>query len=94
MSSIEALTYLVASKTKRLRSEHRITITMLSKATGLSIATISRIENQQSIPTLQQVLLISNYFSIPIQEFLRIENEEALMAEAKMHDTLKSMFHY
>lgn len=57
---------------KRLRKDNNVSITMLSKETGIARSTIYRWENSDSGPkSVETLLLIAEFFGVPPAYFIQ-----------------------
>ena len=65
----------VGSRLKRLRTQRRITLTGVAKATGISKSTLSRLENGQRRPTLELLLALSHAYRVPLDHLVAAPEE-------------------
>lgn len=63
------------------RQKYKMSKYKLSKHTGISIPTISCIENGYRFPSLKTALTICKEFDVPIQEMLKCKNVEQVDKE-------------
>ncbi|MBO8161364.1 MAG: helix-turn-helix domain-containing protein [Thermosipho sp. (in: Bacteria)] len=62
------------NKIKVLRAEHEITLEKLSRALGMSIKTLSFIENRKVEPTVASMRKIAGFFGKKVEEVFDINN--------------------
>ena len=60
----------LAQRIRQLRSKEGITLTELSKRSGVGKATLSRLENGLTLGTTQVLVRIAKAFGMDIREFL------------------------
>ncbi|NUO97345.1 MAG: helix-turn-helix transcriptional regulator [Nonomuraea sp.] len=60
----------VGPRLKRLRTERDVTLAELSKSTGISKSTLSRLESGQRRPSLELLLPISQAHQVPLDELV------------------------
>jgi transcriptional regulator with XRE-family HTH domain len=60
----------VGPRLKRLRTERNVTLAELSKATGISKSTLSRLETGQRRPSLELLLPISQAHQVPLDDLV------------------------
>jgi transcriptional regulator with XRE-family HTH domain len=65
----EALTA-VGPRLRALRQERDITLAALSRATGVSVSTLSRLESGQRRPNLELLLPLARAFQVPLDELV------------------------
>jgi len=69
----------IGNTIKRLRNQKRITLKKMSKLTGIQVATLSRIENDQVNGTINNFILISGGLDmLPSELFTAIEEDGEL----------------
>jgi len=60
----------VGVRLKRLRTQRRLTLTDVAKATGISKSTMSRLETGQRRPTLELLLALSHAYRVPLDDLV------------------------
>lgn len=60
----------VGPRLKRIRQQRDCTLAMLSKTTGISISTLSRLESGQRKPSLELLLPIAHSHQVPLDELV------------------------
>jgi len=60
----------VGARLKRLRTQRRMTLTGVAKATGISKSTLSRLETGQRRPTLELLLALSHAYRVPLDDLV------------------------
>ena len=60
----------VGARLRRLRTQRRITLVGLAKATGISKSTLSRLETGQRRPTLELLLALSQAYRVPLDDLV------------------------
>ncbi len=65
----------VGARLKRLRTQRRITLTGVAKATGISKSTMSRLETGQRRPTLELLLALSHAYRVPLDYLVAAPEE-------------------
>jgi transcriptional regulator with XRE-family HTH domain len=60
----------VGARLKRLRTQRRMTLTGVAKATGISKSTMSRLETGQRRPTLELLLALSHAYRVPLGDLV------------------------
>ena len=60
----------VGARLKRLRTQRRMTLTSVAKATGISKSTMSRLETGQRRPTLELLLALSHAYRVPLDDLV------------------------
>jgi transcriptional regulator with XRE-family HTH domain len=60
----------VGARLKRLRTQRRMTLTGVAKATGISKSTMSRLETGQRRPTLELLLALSHAYRVPLDDLV------------------------
>lgn len=65
----------VGVRLKRIRTQRRMTLTGVAKATGISKSTLSRLENGQRRPTLELLLALSHAYRVPLDELVAAPEE-------------------
>jgi transcriptional regulator with XRE-family HTH domain len=60
----------VGARLKRLRTQRRLTLTAVAKATGISKSTMSRLETGQRRPTLELLLALSHAYRVPLDDLV------------------------
>jgi transcriptional regulator with XRE-family HTH domain len=61
---------LVGPRLKRIRAQRRVTLTDLSKRTGISKSTLSRLENGQRRPSLELLLPLAQTYRVPLDDLV------------------------
>ena len=69
-ADIAAVLDQVGVRLKRIRTQRRMTLTGVAKATGISKSTLSRLENGQRRPTLELLLALSHAYRVPLDELV------------------------
>ncbi|WP_086823797.1 helix-turn-helix domain-containing protein [Allokutzneria sp. NRRL B-24872] len=70
MDAVEAVLNEVGPKLKRVRKERGATLAALSRATGISVSTLSRLESGQRKPSLELLLPIARAHKVPLDELV------------------------
>ncbi|MDX6240799.1 MAG: hypothetical protein QOG10_5619 [Kribbellaceae bacterium] len=65
----------VGARLKRLRTQRRMTLTDVAKATGISKSTMSRLETGQRRPTLELLLALSHAYRVPLDDLVAAPEE-------------------
>jgi transcriptional regulator with XRE-family HTH domain len=65
----------VGTRLKRLRTQRRMTITGVAKATGISKSTMSRLETGQRRPTLELLLALSHTYRVALDDLVAAPEE-------------------
>ena len=65
----------VGARLKRLRTQRRMTLTGVAKATGISKSTMSRLETGQRRPTLELLLALSHAYRVPLDDLVAAPEE-------------------
>jgi transcriptional regulator with XRE-family HTH domain len=65
----------VGARLKRLRTQRRMTLTGVAKATGISKSTMSRLETGQRRPTLELLLALSHAYRVPLGNLVAAPEE-------------------
>ena len=65
----------VGARLKRLRTQRRMTLTAVAKATGISKSTMSRLETGQRRPTLELLLALSHAYRVPLDQLVAAPEE-------------------
>lgn len=60
----------VGARLKRLRTQRRMTLTVVANATGISKSTMSRLETGQRRPTLELLLALSHVYRVPLDDLV------------------------
>ena len=60
----------VGNRLRVLRRARRITLTELSKSTGISVSTLSRLESGERRPTLELLLPLARAYAVPLDELV------------------------
>lgn len=61
----------MGSRLKRLRSERKMTLTQVSKMSGVSVSSLSKIENDQVSPSFDLIKKICDGLNIAIEDIVR-----------------------
>jgi len=69
-TDIHAALNAVAPRLKWLRTQHGMTLTALSDATGISKSTLSRLETGQRRPSLELLLPLAQAYRVPLDELV------------------------
>ncbi len=69
-AAIAAVLDQVGARLKRLRTQRRMTLTGVAKATGISKSTLSRLETGQRRPTLELLLALSHAYRVPLDDLV------------------------
>jgi transcriptional regulator with XRE-family HTH domain len=69
-ADIAAVLDQVGARLKRLRTQRRMTLTGVAKATGISKSTMSRLETGQRRPTLELLLALSHAYRVPLDDLV------------------------
>ena len=69
-AAIAAVLDQVGERLKRLRTQRRMTLTGVAKATGISKSTLSRLETGQRRPTLELLLALSHTYRVPLNDLV------------------------
>lgn len=73
----------IGKKIKQLRKKYKLSMTELSRKSGVQLATLSRIENRKMTGTVESHLQIAKAFGIDIIELYGDENPQYRCIEAK-----------
>ena len=65
----------VGARLKRLRTQRRMTLTGVAKATGISKSTMSRLETGHRRPTLELLLALSHAYRVPLDDLVAAPEE-------------------
>ena len=60
----------VGARLKRVRTQRRMTLTGVAKATGISKSTLSRLETGGRRPTLELLLALSHAYRVPLDDLV------------------------
>lgn len=74
-ADIAAVLDQVGARLKRLRTQRRMTLTGVAKATGISKSTLSRLETGQRRPTLELLLALSHAYRVPLDGLVAAPEE-------------------
>jgi transcriptional regulator with XRE-family HTH domain len=74
-AEIAAVLDRVGARLKRLRTQRRMTLTGVAKATGISKSTMSRLETGQRRPTLELLLALSHAYRVPLDNLVAAPEE-------------------
>lgn len=75
---------MIGTKIRQLRQDNGLTLEELSKKSGIALATLSRIENEKMIGTLDSHLKISNALGITLSRlFAGLDAEESFVEVQK-----------
>ena len=74
-AEIAAVLDRVGARLKRLRTQRRMTLTGVAKATGISKSTMSRLETGQRRPTLELLLALSHAYRVPLDDLVGAPEE-------------------
>jgi transcriptional regulator with XRE-family HTH domain len=74
-ADIAAVLDQVGARLKRLRTQRRMTLTGVAKATGISKSTMSRLETGQRRPTLELLLALSHAYRVPLDDLVAAPEE-------------------
>ncbi|MDT4970058.1 MAG: hypothetical protein QOG22_201 [Pseudonocardiales bacterium] len=69
-ADIAAVLDQVGARLKRLRTQRRMTLTGVAKATGISKSTMSRLETGGRRPTLELLLALSHAYRVPLDDLV------------------------
>jgi transcriptional regulator with XRE-family HTH domain len=67
---LDAVLQAVGPQLRALRQQRGATLTQLSKSTGISVSTLSRLESGQRRPTLELLLLLARAHQVPLDELI------------------------
>ncbi|SDM72100.1 helix-turn-helix domain-containing protein [Allokutzneria albata] len=70
MDAVDAVLNEVGPRLKRVRKERGATLAALSRATGISVSTLSRLESGQRRPSLELLLPIARAHKVPLDELV------------------------
>jgi transcriptional regulator with XRE-family HTH domain len=74
-ADIAAVLDQVGARLQRLRTQRRMTLTGVAKATGISKSTLSRLETGQRRPTLELLLALSHAYRLPLDALVAAPEE-------------------
>ena len=74
-ADIAAVLDQVGARLKRLRTQRRLTLNAVAKATGISKSTMSRLETGQRRPTLELLLALSHAYRVPLDDLVGAPGE-------------------
>ena len=60
----------VGPRLRTLRRQRDITLSALAQSTGISVSTLSRLENGQRKPTLEQLLPLARAYGVPLDDLV------------------------
>ena len=60
----------VGPRLRTLRRQRDITLSALAQSTGISVSTLSRLENGQRKPTLEQLLPLASAYGVPLDDLV------------------------
>ena len=83
---------LIGKKLKALRKECKISLTELSKRSGVQLATLSRIENMKMTGTLESHMNIAKALGIPLPHLYSDAISQSQKAEQQIPNTQNSVF--
>lgn len=69
-TAVKNSTSYVGLRLKEVRLQHRLTLQAVSQRTGVSVSTLSKIENGQVSPLFDVIMRISNGLAIPLEDFV------------------------
>jgi transcriptional regulator with XRE-family HTH domain len=69
-AAIDGVLAKVGPRLKRLRAQRGLTLSALTKATGISTSTLSRLESGQRRPSLELLLPIAQAYRVPLEELV------------------------
>ena len=70
MAAIAATLDQVAPRLKRLRDQHKVTLTALATTTGISKSTLSRLETGHRRPSLELLLPLAQAYHVPLDDLV------------------------
>lgn len=62
----------VGKKLKDLRYQKNLTLKDVSEGTGISISMLSKIEREETTPTIDLAIKLANYFNLSISEMINV----------------------
>jgi len=68
--SLEDVLDAVGPRLRAVRQQRNATLTQVSKTTGISVSTLSRLESGQRRPTLELLLLLAKAHQVPLDELV------------------------
>ncbi|TCM37233.1 helix-turn-helix domain-containing protein [Kribbella sp. VKM Ac-2568] len=74
-AEIAAVLGRVGGRLKRVRTQRRMTLADVAKATDISKSTLSRLENGQRPPTLELLLALSHAYRVPLDDLVAAPEE-------------------
>ena len=74
-AEIAAVLGRVGGRLKRVRTQRRMTLADVAKATDISKSTLSRLENGQRRPTLELLLALSHAYRVPLDDLVAAPEE-------------------
>ncbi len=69
-SAVEGVLGAVGPRLRALREQRGATLAQLSRTTGISVSTLSRLESGQRRPTLELLLLLARAHQVPLDELV------------------------
>jgi quercetin dioxygenase-like cupin family protein/DNA-binding XRE family transcriptional regulator len=70
MAKVDEVLSAVGPRLRALRRSRDVTLTQLSRATGISVSTLSRLESGHRKPTLALLLLLARAHEVPLDELV------------------------
>ena len=67
---LDAVLEAVGPRLRALRSEHDLTLSAVSRSTGISVSTLSRLESGQRKPTLELLLPLARAYQVALDELV------------------------
>ena len=74
-ADIAAVLDQIGARLKRLRTQRRMTLSGVAKATAISKSTLSRLENGQRRPTLELLLALSHAYRVSLDDLVAAPEE-------------------
>ncbi len=85
---------LIGKKIHEIRKKQKMSLTELSKRSGVQLATLSRIENLKMTGTLESHMQIAKAFNMDITDLYQNIDEESKNIEVQTQETQADFFDY
>ena len=85
---------LIGTKIKHLRKKHKMTLVELSQKSGVQVATLSRIENEKMVGTLESHIQIAKSLGIDVTQFYSDATTPPKKPEVETPNSLTDQFQH
>ena len=92
MKNSDKMEYFFSKNLKKLRKIHNLTLVELSKESKISKSTLSDYENGKSVPPLDVISEICNYFNVTFEQISNSEISELEIEKNKEKTQFDSLF--